>query len=59
MAARRSKLSRRRKRREAGEPEPPPFPRKQWTPGQTPRTEKPKKGRGSYDRQKVKRVGEE
>jgi hypothetical protein len=27
-----------------------PFPRRQWEPGQAPRVEKPKKGRGAYDR---------
>jgi hypothetical protein len=27
-----------------------PFPRRQWQPGQAPRTEKPKAGKGSYDR---------
>lgn len=33
----------------------PRFPRKLWLPGQAPRTEKPKKGRGSYDRRQEKR----
>ena len=28
----------------------PRFPRKRWVAGQAPRVEKPKKGRGSYDR---------
>ena len=28
----------------------PRFPRRQWLPGQAPRIETPKKGKGSYDR---------
>ena len=36
-------------------PKKPRFPRKQWVAGQAPRVEKPKKGRGSYDRRRVKR----
>jgi hypothetical protein len=32
-----------------------PFPRKQWQSGQAPRVEKPKKGRGSYDRSRESR----
>ncbi|MCX5655731.1 MAG: hypothetical protein NTY65_13920 [Planctomycetota bacterium] len=31
-------------------PKKPHFPRRLWTAGQKPRVEKPKKGRGSYDR---------
>ena len=33
----------------------PRFPRRQWVAGQAPRVEKPKKGRGSYDRRGEKR----
>ena len=36
-------------------PKKPRFPRKQWVAGQAPRVEKPKKGRGSYDRRQEKR----
>ena len=36
-------------------PKKPRFPRKQWVAGQAPRVEKPKKGRGSYDRRGEKR----
>ena len=46
------------RRRKKDVPEPPPFPRKKWTAGQTPRTEKPKKGRGAYDRRKEKQARE-
>jgi hypothetical protein len=31
-------------------PKKPHFPRRLWTAGQKPRVEKPKKGKGSYDR---------
>ena len=45
-------MARTRNSRKAKKPR---FPRKLWLPGQAPRTEKPKKGRGSYDRQRAKR----
>jgi hypothetical protein len=32
-----------------------PFPRRQWEPGQAPRVEKPKAGRGAYDRKALRR----
>jgi len=37
----------------------PQFPRKQWQPGQQERIEKPRKGRGSYDRTRQKRDDKE
>ncbi len=37
----------------------PPFPRRTWEPGQKPRVEKPRKGRGSYDRTRQKRADNE
>ena len=40
-------MSRSRKRKKAKKP---PFPRRQWLPGQAPRVEPPAKGKGSYDR---------
>ncbi|MBM4018165.1 MAG: ribosome alternative rescue factor ArfA [Planctomycetes bacterium] len=33
-----------------GKPKKPRFPRRRWLPGQAPRIEKPRKGKGSYDR---------
>jgi hypothetical protein len=41
-------MARRRKRDKLPAPR---FPREKWLPGQAPRIEKPKKGRGSYHRQ--------
>ena len=43
----------RSKRKKAKKPH---FPRRLWTPGQKPRVEKPKKGRGSYDRTREDRA---
>jgi len=40
------------KRRKAKGPK---FPRRRWEAGQTPRTEKAKKGKGSYDRRGERR----
>ena len=41
-------------------PKKPHFPRRLWTAGQKPRVEKPKKGKGSYDRCRAKKdAGEE
>jgi stalled ribosome alternative rescue factor ArfA len=37
----------------------PRFPRRKWDPGQKPRIEKPKKGKGSYDRTRENRQDEE
>jgi hypothetical protein len=34
----------------------PRFPRRQWLPGQAPRIETPKKGKGSYDRRREERA---
>jgi len=46
-------MSRSRKRKKAAKP---PFPRKQWLPGQAPRVEPPAKGKGSYDRGRAGRA---
>jgi hypothetical protein len=43
------------KRRKRDEPPVPRFPRQTWKPGQAPRAEKPKKGRGSYERSRQER----
>lgn len=48
-------MSKRRRKKKA---ELPKFPRRQWEPGQAPRIEKPKKGRGTYDRDREKRLPE-
>jgi len=37
-------------------PKKPHFPRRLWTAGQKPRVEKPKKGRGSYERDRAGRA---
>jgi len=37
-------------------PKTPHFPRRLWTAGQAPRVEKPKKGKGSYDRDREDRA---
>ena len=42
-------------RRKRGKAKRVPFPRRQWEPGQAPRTEKPRKGKGSYDRDREDR----
>ena len=46
-------MSRSRKRKKAAKP---PFPRRQWLPGQAPRVEPPAKGKGSYDRDRAGRA---
>ncbi len=37
----------------------PAFPRRWWTPGQTPRVETPEKGKGAYDRHEAREDVEE
>ena len=46
-------MSARRKKTKAKKPH---FPRRLWTAGQKPRVEKPKKGRGSYERDRAGRA---
>jgi hypothetical protein len=43
-------------KRKRSRPKKPRFPRRQWLPGQAPRVEKPKKGKGSYDRNREDRA---